>query len=156
MGDVPRLPERLEPADEHQFPQLAAAGYRVTSDKDPRYNCIAHVAGETTRKWAPTIIPQPGYYWPPGAPAGDDLEALKRCFEVLGYEACDSGVPESGYEKIALYADATGEWQHAAKLENDGEWSSKLGSIEDIKHSSEHCFRGSVYGEVICYMRRRI
>ena len=29
------------------------------------------------------------------------------------------------------------------------------GNIEDIRHESEHCFRGSIYGEVVYYMRRR-
>ncbi|HET6882740.1 MAG TPA: hypothetical protein VFI31_21410 [Pirellulales bacterium] len=97
----------------------------------------------------------PGYYWPPGADQGDGPEALQSCFAQIGYESCDDGNPEDGFEKVALYVDSDGMWSHAAKLEADGEWASKLGEIEDIRHQSEHCFENSLYGNVFGYMRRK-
>lgn len=155
MGNSSGLPDRLDASDEAIFPDLNATDYRVSSPKDPAYNCVAFAAGDTTRKWSPTLIPVPGYYWPPGADDGDGPEALQSCFEQIGYQLCEDGVPEEGYEKVALYADADGLWSHAAKLEENGEWTSKLGEIEDIRHRSEHCFANSIYGNLVHYMRRK-
>lgn len=155
MGNSGGLPQRLDAHDEVIFPDLNNSGYRVASPKDPAYNCIAFVAGDTTRKWSPTLIPVPGYYWPPGADRGDGPESLRSCFEQIGYEHCEGGTPEHGYKKIALYMDADGMWSHAAKLQENGGWASKLAEIEDIWHQNEHCFADSIYGNVFEYMRRK-
>ncbi len=58
------------------FPRLARPNYEVTSDETTAYNCIAFAADDTTRKWDCPTIPDPGYYWPPGAIRGDELAAL--------------------------------------------------------------------------------
>ena len=115
MGSEQGLPERLDPDDEAELPGLQRAGYRVTSPKDPSYNCIAFAAGDTSQKWQSSLIPEPGYFWPEGAEEGDDPDALKSAFEAIGYELCDHGQLEPGYEKVALYVDADGMWSHAAK-----------------------------------------
>ena len=150
------LPERLTQEDERCFPNLNSAGYRVESPKDPTYNCIAFAAGDTTRKWDCLVRPLPGYYWPTNARRGDDPEALKSAFEAIGYEKCEDGNPEDGFEKVALYADKSGYWTHAAKQELDGRWLSKLGDEEDIRHNTPNCFVGSIYGEIVFFMRRRV
>jgi hypothetical protein len=101
----------------------------------------------------------PGYHWPKGAIEGDDPDALKSAYEVIGYELCSgehADRPEIGYEKVAIYVDDLGLWSHAAKLHDNGEWSSKLGDIEDVHHPSEHCFGDSEYGNGVYYMRRRL
>jgi hypothetical protein len=36
--------------------------YVITSPKDAAYNCIAFAAGDTTHKWDPGRLPEPGYY----------------------------------------------------------------------------------------------
>jgi hypothetical protein len=66
---LPETTERL-------FPNLI--DYIVTSPKDATYNCIAFAAGDTTRKWDPGMLPDPGYYWPPTALTdnNDDIAAL--------------------------------------------------------------------------------
>lgn len=99
-------------------------------------------------------MPLPGYYWPPTAPRDYSPESLRLAFEHVGYEVCIGGHHEAGFDKIALYVDATGEWSHAAKQQSTGDWGSKVGKAEDIRHKSEHCFGGSIYGEVIYYMKR--
>lgn len=98
----------------------------------------------------------PGYYWPPGARLGRDADSLRSAFEAIGFEVADSSLVEEGYEKVALYVDGSGEWQHAAKQTADGKWSSKIGDAHDIVHASEHCFSGSDYGNVCYYMRRKL
>ena len=49
-----------------------------------------------------------------------------------------------------------GEWRHAAKLLEDGRWSSKLGDLEDVGHDSPADVCGPFNGELACFMRRAI
>jgi hypothetical protein len=139
---------------------LAAAGYEITSEATPSYNCIAWAAGDPTRWWEcgeDGPIDEPGVYWPEGAKSGFGLEALISAYEAIGYELCPAGgpEPEEGYEKVALYAE-DGEWRHAAKLLEDGRWSSKLGDLEDVSHNSPEDVCGPFNGELACFMRRAV
>jgi hypothetical protein len=155
MGKKRRIPKRLPKSTKRLFPNLI--DYVVTSPKDPSYNCIAFAAGDTSRKWDPGMLPDPGYYWPPGAfqNDNDDLDALKRAFAAIGYMECENGDLEAGYQKVALYAHKQDDWLHAAIQEPNGEWSSKLGASYDIRHQSPQCLEGLVYGKVMCFMKRR-
>jgi hypothetical protein len=110
--------------------------YIVTSPKDASYNCIAFAAGDTSRKWDPGMLPNPGYYWPPGAllDDNDDIDALKRALAQIGFKECDNGDLEPGYQKVALYAISENDLLHAAVQEPSGAWSSKLGDSYDIRH----------------------
>lgn len=155
MGKKRRLPKKLPKATERLFPNLI--DYVVTSPKDPTYNCVAFAAGDSTRKWDPGMLPQPGYYWPPTAISDDNesVDALKRAFDTLGFRECDSGDLEAGYQKIALYAIEPDDWLHAAIQELTGEWSSKLGNSYDVRHKTPQCVEGPLYGRVMCFMRRR-
>jgi hypothetical protein len=119
-----------------------------------RYNCVAHAAGDYTHRWDCTSLLFPGYYWPPGAARGEDIEALVSAFECIGYERCAGYHLEDGYDKVALYVDQDGFWTHAAKQEQNGAWSSKLGLLEDIRHRTPHALSGPEYGQVMYYMRR--
>jgi hypothetical protein len=141
MGKTRRLPERLPKSTEQLFPNLI--DYVVTSPKDASYNCIAFAAGDTSRKWDPSMLPEPGYYWPPGAlqDDNDDIDALKRAFAQIGFKECDSGDLEPGYQKVALYAVSEDDWRHAAIQEPTGEWSSKLGNSYDIRHKAANALR---------------
>jgi hypothetical protein len=127
----------------------------VTSDAEPLYNCVAYAIGDTTRKWSPTVIPYPGYYWPKNARKDDHPEALKSAFETEGFEVCTSAEPEVGFVKVALYVDSDGSWSHAARQQSNGEWVSKLGDGYDVCHPNPHCF-GENYGQVVYFMRKKI
>ena len=143
--------EELEKA----FPRLASDQYEISSPKARRYNCIAWAAHDTTRKWDCLFFPAPPrYYWPKGAAIGDGLEHLASAFMAHGYEVCDDESLENGYEKVALYADEDGEWQHAARQLADGRWTSKMGDAEDIIHSTPNGVSESIYGKVSCFMKR--
>lgn len=154
MGQSQGLPERLPPAVEAEFPNLRRSGCVVTSESDPRYNCVAYAAGDLTRKWDSGMMQLPGYYWPPGAQRGSGIEALVSAFEVIGYEMCQGPDLEEGYEKVALYVDRLGLWTHAAKQEEDGWWSSKLGDGIDIRHRTPQAVYNRTYGQVMYYIRR--
>ncbi|MGP0068713.1 MAG: hypothetical protein ACLQGP_34570 [Isosphaeraceae bacterium] len=143
---------------DRDFPELAAAGYQITSEVTIIYNCIAWAIGDTSRWWEcdeEGPIDVPGVYWPTGAKYGFTLEALISAYETRGYSICQNVAHEEGFEKLALYAE-NGEWRHAAKQLNDGRWSSKLGELEDVIHANPEDVSGRCYGRVACLMRRRI
>ncbi len=156
MGKESRLPERLPESIERLFPKLTE--YVVTSPEDPSYNCIAFAAGDTTRKWDPGRLPEPGYYWPSEAieDDNDDIDALRRVFAAIGFEDCDKGDLEAGYRKVALYALTSDDWLHAAIQDVTGDWLSKLGVSYDIRHPSPQCLEGPTYGNVVCFMRKPV
>ena len=142
------------------FPRLRSVDHERTSEPCLAYNCIAHAADDAAHKWdctaGPPDLPLPaGFYWPEGAKRGGEIDALISAFRAIGYELCGDSQREVGYEKVALYADNSDGWTHAAKQRIDGHWSSKLGDAEDIRHATAEALGGSDYGEVAYYMRRR-
>jgi hypothetical protein len=136
---------------ESVFPALANDGYTITSPQAQEYNCVAWAAGASDVWWDPAI----GYFWPDDAPREHGIDALKAAFASLGYVECDNEQPETGFEKIALYAQQD-EWTHAARLLPNGNWTSKLGPQEDIEHGSPVGLAGTAYGKVACIMKRPI
>ncbi|MFB2892084.1 hypothetical protein ACE1CI_03960 [Aerosakkonemataceae cyanobacterium BLCC-F50] len=134
---------------ELKFPNLRKTGYKKTSDQTAQYNCIAWVAGVKDRPWWP--INQKPYYWPL-EPRIESLESFIEAFKTLGYEICDNGDLEVGYEKVAIYTDE-GEPTHMALQLDTGEWTSKCGDWEDITHTLEG-LEGDFYGKVSIFMRR--
>ncbi|MGK3961481.1 hypothetical protein WMF38_51300 [Sorangium sp. So ce118] len=147
--------ERLRAAlIEHYFPEIADWGYVVTSDITCSYNCIAWAAGDDARLWWPS--PEEGSaYWPPGIPRADTVEAFAAAYGTLGYVACDNEEHEVGFEKIAIFATASGEPTHAARQLDAANWTSKLGSLQDIRHPLR-ALEGSRYGKVVLVMKRAV
>ena len=117
---------------ERLFPRLQSSEYRVTSPEDAGYNCIAWAAEDNGRRWWPGGAS--GEYWPDGAPCSETLSAFVRAFETLGYVSCLGHDMEAGFQKIAIFVDATDEPTHAARQLPDGRWTSKLGRLEDVEH----------------------
>ncbi|WFU68582.1 hypothetical protein [Bradyrhizobium sp. CB2312] len=124
----------------------------MTSDIDPRYNCIAYAAGETHRRWWPIF--HPDYYWPPGAPKINSIASFVAAFQTLGYVECVDGTFEKGFEKVAFYA-LNGVPTHAARQIGSGKWVSKLGDGFDIQHLPDAVSSG-IYGQIEKYMKRPI
>lgn len=148
------MPERLSPQEESRYPNLAATGYEKTSNRDPRYNCVAWAAGwETHRWWEP--FPKSGQYWPTGVPEGSHVENYMRAFATVGYEPCADGKMEAGFEKIVLYQNYFGLFGHVAKQLPNGKWASKLGAGKDIVHNSVEAFNGT-HWTPSRYMRRKL
>ena len=81
------------------------------------------------------------------------IESFIRLFESLGYATCEDDVVEDGFEKIALYAGGDGMPTHAARQLPTGQWTSKLGFLEDIEHAL-HDLEGTTYGSVVQVLRR--
>jgi hypothetical protein len=139
---------------EGDCPGLRASAYKITSPKDPKYNCIAYAAGDTSQWWEDTgNIKVRGYYWPPGAQDADALQGWMRLFEIHGYVETTDRSLEIEYEKIAIYASADGP-EHVARQKASGAWTSKAGSGIDMEHALES-LEGDLYGKVVKVMKRK-
>ena len=97
---------------------------------------------------------QPGVFWPVDSSREDHgIGNVVEAFRSLGYEECDDGAQEEGFEKLALYGSAM-MYTHAARQLPDGKWTSKLGQLEDITHTTTEAIEDGDYGEVVQYMKR--
>jgi hypothetical protein len=140
----------------HELPNLTAESCEVTSVSDPLYNCIAWAAGNNTNNWWPD--PWGIGYWPAGVPRLVTRESFIQAYATLGYKPCKDGSLETGLEKIAIYGLGQTGLEvptHAALQLESGEWTSKLGPFEDVRHKTIHAVNGPIYGKPICYMSRK-
>jgi hypothetical protein len=135
-----------------QFPQLDESNCRHTSEKTPRYNCIAWAASDDTRFWWPSGPGQPAY-WPSGIPRQVTLQAFILAFQQLGYAVTSSSTWCPEHDRIAIYTlhDIP---THAARQLSAAEWTSKLGPYIDISHTTPQAIEGPAYGVVAVYMER--
>ncbi len=137
------------------FPHLESGPYEITSAGDVRYNCVAWAAGRTEvrRRWWPA--PSPFYYWPV-EPREETVAGFIKAFGQLGYAVCDTGDLEAGSEKLAIYADDADTPTHMARQLASGQWTSKLGELEDIQHMTLDQLSGSDYGRVVQFLKRKL
>lgn len=129
------------------FPNLATEPYIRTSPCTFDYNCFAYAGGDQSRRWDPGA----DFHWPDAA-RNTKIATLTRIYKGLGFKICQNGDIEVGYDKIVIYAignNAT----HAAKQLSTGEWSSKLGDLEDISHTLTG-IAGGGYGTPTRFMKR--
>lgn len=136
------------------WPNLTTKIADIVSPEDRFYNCAAFIAGDSKKKWWPTDTE--GYYWPRGFPRDDSTETILKTFETLfGFERCNDGTFEVGYEKIAIY-ELSGDPKHLAIQLTTTEWVCKLGRLEDIKHVALDNLDGPLYGKAGRFLRRRV
>ena len=138
-------------AFESLFPGLTGTTYHITSPANDVYNCIAWAAGRASEWWWP--FDAPGSYCPPGVAKEETIPAFQAVFAALEYSVCDNAEMESGFEKIALFADALLIPTHVARQLPNDRWTSKLGKLEDIEHDLP-ALVGDEYGSVVMVMRR--
>jgi hypothetical protein len=139
---------------ESLFPDLVAAGYHVTSPATPNYNCIAWAAEDETAWWWPDLFGD--YYWPPQVPRAETLAAFIEAYATLGYQLCLDSDTEQDFEKIVIYVNVQGIPTHAARQLPTGNWTSKLGQLEDIQHSTLDGLCGDLYGQVGATLKRSV
>jgi hypothetical protein len=135
------------------FPQLTDSNHEIKSPFTWDYNCIAWTLGDTTIFWSP-IKP---YYWPRNVPRNaHDVSTIVKLYELHGFVRCerpDTSL-EDGFEKVALYTVAGGDWRHAALQLPNGRWTSKLGQHEDLEHDTAEALLGGEYEAIACVLRR--
>ena len=135
-----------------EFPCLTATNYHVTSPKDVQYNCIAWAVGENDVWWWPDDMLYA--YWPDTVSRQVTIEAFIQAFSTKGYSPCEDGILEQGFEKVALFA-LNEKPTHAARQLPDGNWTSKLGEIQDVIHTID-ALDGPQYGSVALFLKRAI
>lgn len=138
---------------EQTFPNLSPTGYRVTSPRTRDYNCVAWAAGRNTENWdhSQTTFA----YWPRRVSRDGSVESLVAVFRTLGFSVCEGGDFEPLIEKIAIYSEDGRRWTHVARQLANGNWSSKLGGLEDIEHESLVALAGSDYGSPVRFLGRK-
>src|SRR5579872_5217315 len=96
---------------EDTFPNIGKEGFRITSEETSDYNCFAWAMGDKSQWWSPSN--SKGYYW--HSKVEKDLSVKSFC-ELYkhegGYLPCDNEKLEKGFEKIVIYADASGNVTH--------------------------------------------
>ena len=139
-----------------ELPGLNESNCLDHSEKTNSYNCIAWAIGDTSRWWWPLPFKGAGNYWPEDTPREETLEAFITLFTNRGYEVCDDGSNEDGYEKVAMFAKVNGcpVPTHAAYQLGSGKWTSKLGPFEDVIHDVVTDINGPAYGMPIVYLKR--
>jgi len=143
------------PQQDH--PLLANENYEITSPISFKYNCIAWAVDDDKNNWWPSK--RPVGYWPLEARRTLTLEAFIQAYQTRGYKVCGDGKLEPGIEKVAIYGtvnhnDGSISPTHAAFQLETGEWTSKMGPLEDIKHKTVNDVNGPLYGEPRQYMCR--
>ena len=143
------------------FPNLTRSNSFKTSGIDYDYNCIAWAAerGPNEKEsWWP--IPDEeefegsGYTWPLGVSREESVESFIEAFQTLGYEPCENGEREPGWQKVVIYANDEGP-QHMARQLEDGRWTSKMGDNVDLTHATVEGVAGEDYGMPVQYLRRK-
>jgi hypothetical protein len=138
---------------EHELPYLTATSCEITSKASKQYNCIAWAARDEINNWWPD--PWGIGYWPSGAPRAVTVDAFMQAYGTLGYKLCYDGSLVVGLEKIAIFGtgpEGSEVPTHAALQLESGEWTSKLGPFEDVRHKTVDAVNGPIYGKVICFM----
>jgi hypothetical protein len=138
-----------------ELPHLGDDNCEIKSKKTHRYNCLAWAAGEDFRNWWPDSMGKG--YWPPDIPRQETLAAFLEAYGTLGFKLCFDGSLQAGKQKLAIYGRGQPGSEvptHAALQLEDGQWTSKIGSFEDITHKTPAAVEGPVYGKVVCYLVR--
>jgi hypothetical protein len=135
---------------ERSFPLLAKENYRLTSDPDFNYNCLAFVLGDHNNWWEPPG--EFGFYWPPGFAGDSTIKTAVQIIKLHGYAVEWDKHTEPSSESVAIYAKGE-EWTHFAKYTN-GRWNSKLGEDHDVAHLSLHVLEGDLYGKVVLVLSK--
>lgn len=143
------------------FPRLTEVPFTVvdvTSPKTMAYNCAAYAFKDETKPWWP-IDPKKSdryYYWPDGLPRNNSVEDFFLAFEREGFEKCETGEHEEGFEKIAIYVNDSNVPKHLARNIGDGRWQSKLGDMQDIHQHTLEAVEIADYGKAKYFMRKRL
>jgi hypothetical protein len=102
---------------------------------------------------------QTEWWWPdqrsfwPLEPRVMSLDGFIRAFKAMGFESCAGPESEDTYAKIALYL-LNGRPTHAARIESNVLWTSKLGRAELIEHAPTG-LNGTTYGRPLHFFRKK-
>jgi hypothetical protein len=146
---------------ERDFPKLAADGWKKTSQATSDYNCFAFALHDQDHWYSP--LPICGYCWPADEiPRNATLQTMIELYRYEGgFEPCEDGDYQEGFEKIALYVNQAGNVTHAARQVDSRTWTSKLGNLADIEHPllsslEDAGTKRNDYGSVARFLKRPV
>ncbi|RZJ46554.1 MAG: hypothetical protein EOO44_22705, partial [Flavobacterium sp.] len=92
------------------FPGLGDdQNFKVTSNQDEKYNCIAWANGRSDIFWWPTEHKIDGVFWP--IEEKDlNVSTLIKVFQTRGYTICENGDFDPKFVKVALYVNEKDEF----------------------------------------------
>lgn len=132
---------------------VEGANFRYTSPKKKAYNCVAWAIGISNLQ-IDMLYFRDAYDLDPNT-LDHSAQGYAECLtQYYGFELCDSADSEDGFEKIALFEDSRRDFTHAARLLDNGKWTSKMGTYEDIEHDTLDGVSGSFYGKPVVFMKR--
>lgn len=133
---------------------LKPTDFHFTSRKKKTYNCLRWAMGKKDI-WVDMDMIQQMHNLDP-ATLDHSANGYAECLnKYYGYEICENGDSEEGFEKVALY-EKNGDWTHIARLLPNGHWTSKMGKLEDIEHYTLESLSGRLYGKFALFMRKPV
>ena len=133
------------------FPRASDRDIDPKSDATDEYNCISWAVWHQSQVIWPDVESQ--WAWPTALDRNESLANFEAFFALLEFSPCSDGRLEEGYEKIVLYAE-NGMVTHAARLQANGRWTSKLGAGVDAEHVTPEKLANSTYGSPVRFMKR--
>ena len=127
--------------------------FRYTSPKKKAYNCVAWAVGISNLQIDMFYFRD--VFDLDSNALDHSASGYAKCLsQYYGFELCANLEFEPGFEKIALYEDNNHDFTHAARQLENGKWTSKMGTYEDIEHDTLDAVSGSFYGKPVLYMKR--
>lgn len=123
----------------------------ITSLATGNYNCIAWALEDTTHFY--WTGPEDFFYWESDLPREETIDSFIQLFKKFGYEICENALKERGFTKIALFAKDNIP-THAARQLPNGLWTSKLGTLEDVRHTL-FAISDGLYGSVVLVLKKK-
>ena len=124
----------------------------VTSLATGNYNCIAWALENTSHFYWPG--PEAFFYWEFDLLREETIDSFVQLFARYGYEICENALKEKGFTKIALFTKDNVP-THAARQLPNGLWTSKLGILEDVRHTL-FAISDGLYGSVALVLKKKI
>jgi len=129
------------------FPNLKRNNnFTFTSVSTEDYNCVA---------WINDILDEWVQFYDANGNYDFSLDRYIKYFESYGYLINDNSDKQEGFTKIAISFDKDKNFKHVCKQLPNGEWSSKLGDWEDIKHNNPIDLLGRSYGVDVLFMMKK-
>lgn len=145
------MPKKLKLLSLEAFPNSFSEPFILTSPETGDYNCIAWALEDTKHFY--WTGPEMYYNWFPNLPKEETIASFVQLFEHHGYAICSHALKEKGFTKIALF-EKNGLPTHAARQLSNGFWTSKLGVLEDVRHTLS-AISGGLYGEPVIFLKKR-
>ena len=102
--------------------------------------------------WPDPDLNNAAAFWPAMVSRQETVSSFLSALDTIGFTPCVDDSPETGFEKVALFA-RNGIPTHAARQLAYGRWTSKISALEDIEHTL-HELSGAEYGSVVQVLRR--